>query len=259
MKKEIIIPTEWSDITLNEFIKISKLDIEQYSDPIKYYIDILKIFGNESVEEFIELIEEKDLINLTKHLDFLNKTPNKIDINKVNIDKTEYKLININEINLGEYISIETLIEKDKLNSLEAIPTILSIILRPENEEFNVNIINERIELFKEKLSIIDGFSLSEHFYKWREVILYNFSALFNSKEDDEDDDKLDGPPVPEFSPRWKWFSIVERLADGDITKFDKVYKTTYISALNLLSYWKERSDYEERIRRRNELMRQHR
>ena len=42
------------------------------------------------------------------------------------------------------------------------------------------------------------------------------------------------------FLSRWQWFSIVEKLAKGDITKFDSVYGQKFIACLNLLSYWKE-------------------
>jgi hypothetical protein len=74
-------------------------------------------------------------------------------------------------------------------------------------------------------------------------------------REEDEDD----GPAMPTFSDRWKWFSIVERLANGDVTKFEEIYKITYITALNTLSYWKERDDYQERLRKRQEMMSKHR
>lgn len=49
---------------------------------------------------------------------------------------------------------------------------------------------------------------------------------------------------------RWSWFALIERLAKGDITKFDDVYKTNYITALNLLSYWKEKDKEEEKLRK---------
>lgn len=52
---------------------------------------------------------------------------------------------------------------------------------------------------------------------------------------------------------------MIERLADGDITKFEEVYKVAYISALNLLSYWHEKDQYQERLRKRNEMMQKHR
>tara|TARA_R110002050_G_scaffold51356_3_gene118116 strand:+ start:99 stop:356 length:258 start_codon:yes stop_codon:yes gene_type:complete len=84
---------------------------------------------------------------------------------------------------------------------------------------------------------------------------MYNFSALFNGSKEDEGQE---GPAVPKFSDRWKWFSIIERLANGDITKFNEVYKITYITALNTLSYWKERDEYQERLRKRQEMMNKH-
>lgn len=49
---------------------------------------------------------------------------------------------------------------------------------------------------------------------------------------------------------RWIWFGIVEKLAKGDITKFEEVEKTNYILALNLLSYWKEKDAEEMRIKK---------
>ena len=73
-----------------------------------------------------------------------------------------------------------------------------------------------------------------------------------------EEDDITDGPAAPKFSDRWKWFSIVERLAKGDITKFDEVYKVPYLSALNTLSYWHERDEYQARLQKRQEMMNKH-
>lgn len=47
---------------------------------------------------------------------------------------------------------------------------------------------------------------------------------------------------------RWSWFAMVEKLANGDITKFDLIYKQNFISCLNLLSYWKERDAYKAEL-----------
>ena len=50
---------------------------------------------------------------------------------------------------------------------------------------------------------------------------------------------------------RWSWFAMIEKLAKGDITKFDEIYKINWILALNLLSFWKER---EVEINRMNKI-----
>ncbi len=55
------------------------------------------------------------------------------------------------------------------------------------------------------------------------------------------------------FGSVYKWMIIVERLAQGDITKFDAVYKQNFIGCLNLLSYWKDRDKELERMRKENE------
>jgi len=46
----------------------------------------------------------------------------------------------------------------------------------------------------------------------------------------------------------------VEKLAMGDITKFDDVYKQNYILALNLLAYWRLRDKEWEKQQRKEEL-----
>jgi hypothetical protein len=52
---------------------------------------------------------------------------------------------------------------------------------------------------------------------------------------------------------RWDWFAIIEKLAKGDVTKFEEVYKVNIYVALNLLSYWKERDIELEKIRKAKE------
>ena len=47
---------------------------------------------------------------------------------------------------------------------------------------------------------------------------------------------------------RFGWLAIVEKLARGDITKFEEVTNQNYIACLNLLSFWKEREAIQNRI-----------
>jgi hypothetical protein len=43
---------------------------------------------------------------------------------------------------------------------------------------------------------------------------------------------------------RWGTFGWIEKLANGDITKFKAVKKQNFIECLELLAYWKERDEY---------------
>jgi hypothetical protein len=46
-------------------------------------------------------------------------------------------------------------------------------------------------------------------------------------------------------SHKYRWIAFMDRLADGDITRHEEVYRCGYIETLNLLSYWKIRDDAE--------------
>jgi len=165
MDKEILIPTSWNDVTLREFISLSSLDLKSYKSPIEYYIHVLRLFGNEDLEEIFDYIKTSDLENIVGQMSFMNTEPEKLDNKSVEINGEMFFLCNnLNELTVGEYISIESLIEQGGFNSVEAIPIILSVILRPKNEEFDSNKCAERIELFKDYLSINSVLGMSVFF-----------------------------------------------------------------------------------------------
>ena len=161
---EIVIPTVWSDVSLGEFVELSKLDINSFTSPIEYYIEVLKVFGND-LTNIVDFIKFGDVTNIITQMSFLGTQPQQRDIKEVKIKKVNYKLIeNMNELSVGEYVSIETLIEQGNLNSITAIPAILSVILRPEGEDFDANKCNARMELFKSELSIEEVLKMSVFF-----------------------------------------------------------------------------------------------
>ena len=165
MSKEILIPTKWSDVTLKEFIELSALDIDSFDSHIDYYVKMLGIFGNDNISDILEFVKLSDITDIVNQMSFMNTPPEEVDKKEVTIDGKVFRLIeNMNEITVGEYVSIETLIEQGNLNSVSSIPAILSVILKPVNEVFNSSIVNERMELFKNKLSIEDVLGMSVFF-----------------------------------------------------------------------------------------------
>ena len=165
MNKEILIPTSWQDVTLGEYIELSKLDISSYKSPVEYYIHMLRVFGNDDIESIFEYIKAVDLNSIVGQMDFMKEQPKQLDNKTVFIEGVGYNLTkNLNEITVGEYVSIEQMIETDKLDSVSAIPVILSVILRPLDEEFDSNLCAERIELFNQSLSIEDVLGMSVFF-----------------------------------------------------------------------------------------------
>ena len=165
MNKEILIPTSWNDVTLREFIDLTSLDISAYKSPVEYYIKMLSIFGNDNLEELFNYVKTTDLDNIVGQMSFMNDEPRKLDNKSVEINGEMFFFCgNLNELTVGEYISIESLIEKDSLTSVDSIPVVLSVLLRPKNEVFDSANCEKRIELFKDYLSIEDVFGMGIFF-----------------------------------------------------------------------------------------------
>lgn len=58
---------------------------------------------------------------------------------------------------------------------------------------------------------------------------------------------------VDEMPEHLNWVAFIDRLAGGDPTKHQLVYKMNHLESLNILAYWYERDKYTERINRANE------
>ena len=165
MNKEILIPTSWNDVTLREFIELSSLDFESYKSPVEYYIHVLRIFGNDNIENIFDYIKAVDLNSIIGQMSFMNEEPEKLDNKSVEIDGEMYFLSdNLNELTVGEYVSIESLIEQGGQSSVDSIPTVLSVLLRPKNEVFDSANCVKRAELFKDALSIEQVLGMSVFF-----------------------------------------------------------------------------------------------
>lgn len=48
------------------------------------------------------------------------------------------------------------------------------------------------------------------------------------------------------------WIAQLDRLADGDITKHEAILEQNYRACLNLLLYWLERDDFQEKMLKYN-------
>jgi hypothetical protein len=52
------------------------------------------------------------------------------------------------------------------------------------------------------------------------------------------------------FGKKWKWYGMIDKLAMGDITKYDNIYKLNYILCLNKLSFEKEKQDIIDKMQK---------
>ena len=86
-------------------------------------------------------------------------------------------------------------------------------------------------------------------FYAWEKVIQHNYEMLFSRPTPDQ----VSRVKVDKMPDDLDWISIVDRLADGDITKHNEIYKKNYVECLNLMAYWHHRDRYFDQINRANQ------
>jgi hypothetical protein len=87
-------------------------------------------------------------------------------------------------------------------------------------------------------------------FFEWELNLKEQFSSLFTATPSDESGN----PFTVTMQDNLKWIAMIHRLAGGDITKHDAVYKLNYIECLNLLSFLYYQDKMEDQIRRQQKL-----
>lgn len=145
MKKEIIVPSSFDELTLKQYLEFTK-EAEGLTDDgtihstLKTYklIEIITGSTEEEIDE-LSLIEMDALSTKVKELiDGFVGFPTKS--NSFNLHGVDYVVKDINNLDNGEYISLNLLKEQwgDDVNSL--FPRMLAILIRPGKKEYD----NER-------------------------------------------------------------------------------------------------------------------
>jgi hypothetical protein len=130
-EKEYQMPTNWNEVDLNIYVKLSELEETKanFGIPELYLLKVLEVLCNVEDGELDELTLDmvNDLVGLVS---FVQEEPVWSNVNHLTIEETEYVFPDdLNKLTMGEYISIKTLQESNTTAGI--IPYILAIILRP--------------------------------------------------------------------------------------------------------------------------------
>jgi len=140
---KVFVPTSWSEITVGEFMQLSALNSED--KPSKRLADIISILcGVDAFSLTTETVKE-----IQESLTFMNGEMPKDRFESFKHDGIKYEWIkSLNEITLGEQISIEQTIETEELNYAQSFDLVMAVLLRTDKEVFNAKDINKKRELF---------------------------------------------------------------------------------------------------------------
>lgn len=165
-KIKIQVPTSWNDVTLGQYIKISKMGKpeKEYTE-LKYLIDLILILCPNLTRDVLENITEEKLLEITGDWQWMTTLPTDNIVKEFNIGSEKYIYDKeVEKLTLGEMVSYETLVDSDEMTQSDTLSLVLAIILRKEIdgvvEDFNPDEIYNRIKLFEDNISIEQAYGL---------------------------------------------------------------------------------------------------
>lgn len=235
-----MIPKSWNDISVYQYQELRGLNA---SDSVfEWHLDVLDLLTELEVDELT--LPEVDKI--FKELQWLKKEPHRVyKKHIVNYQPKEFK-----DIRLGEFLDLEHYTQ-DKVKNLTTIAAIFYRKIKINEwgqtvyEPYEYDPVKRGEEFLDYPITHIYG--LVEEWIKYRNYLINDaYSNLFDSGSISEEElEELDPEERAQilkdeaeqkkFS-RWAWESIIDAFAQGDKTKYRKVYDLKLIFVLNQLS-----------------------
>lgn len=251
--------TDWSKITVEQYQEINDL---KYVDEDEYHIQLLSILKDVSIDD-LEDLSIGEYNGLLSKVTFVNSPPKGLQKDKLELedDIVLYKIDN-STLSIGAFVDIENLLMDGLVKNFCVILSIFyrlkikeATLLEVEKLESYGDWIFHRANLFNEVL-IEDVYGTITDYLKYRAMIFKTYSGLFNSQEEDEDDDgyeeviedetgiqkreRLKAEATDNSIKKWGWDTMILKLAGGDVLKLNEVSDIPLIQGFNVLSIQKE-------------------
>jgi hypothetical protein len=241
----MLLPKQWSDITLDQFIEINQIDKDQGANG--FNSDLLAIVTDMTYDEINEL-DIDELIKLVAQFKWSNAQPSK----QYKHELLGMKIKPLSKLCIFEYIDLDYYFNDNYHTNLDKICAILYRQTKV-NEWGEVVIetydydINTRADKFLD-IPITDVYGIVSEFLKFRENFLDVYKNLFGEAEEElTADDKATMEPeeIKEVEKevknnKWSWERMIYGLTDGDITKSEAVGALPLTYVFNMLGMKKE-------------------
>ena len=241
----MLLPKQWSDITLDQFIEINQIDKDQGANG--FNSDLLAIVTDMTYDEIDEL-DLDDMVQMVDDMKWSNTQPSK----QYKHELLGMKVKPLSKLCLFEYIDLDYYFNDNYHTNLDKICAILyrqtkvnewgEVVL--ETYDYDINV---RAEKFLD-LPITDVYGIVSEFLKFRENFLDVYKNLFGEAEEElTADDKATMEPeeIKEVEAevknnKWSWERMIYGLTDGDITKSEAVGALPLTYVFNMLGMKKE-------------------
>ena len=241
----MLLPKQWSDIALDQFIEINQIDKEQGANG--YNSDLLAIVTDMTYDEIDEL-DLDDMVQMVDDMKWSNTQPSK----QYKHELLGMKIKPLSKLCLFEYIDLDYYFNDNYHTNLDKICAILyrqskvnewgEVVL--ETYDYDINV---RAEKFLD-LPITDVYGIVSEFLKFRENFLDVYKNLFGEAEEEltaDDKEAMEPEEIKEVEAevknnKWSWERMIYGLTDGDITKSEAVGALPLTYVFNMLGMKKE-------------------
>lgn len=230
------------------------------------------------IELFKSIKEDSDSNGYLESLDPLERLKTNREISEVypikeskhitdHIKNNFSTTLSVEDAVLGQFIMLEQIITGKTTfsNEYERDLTFAKLLLRPKHhKEFDNENPNDEVENEKNILSspVQDVYNVINRYLDNRDFVLFKqFSGVFyeinddEDQEDEEEEKQEDKTSQNLFHQQWYWYSIVRKLANEDITKYEEIYMLKMATVLPEMSYLAQREKIESTQRRQAQAM----
>lgn len=249
---QINIPSGWNEVLVDQFLYFMKT--RETSDSFLVFEDYVQLLAALTdtlpTDDIWEDMDIDELLAEVKKISWAKISPT----DKFSKQFGEFTIKPVETISLGEFIDLDHLFTNGYFENFTKIAGIFlrrtkenewgSIIYEPHGS-YNYE---ERGESILES-PITNFYGLIKYFLDFKALINSNYEPLFepviidgdNEDEQDEyDPEEQEEIKREETFKKWAWESVLHKLSDGDITKYDRITELPVIFIFNQLGFRKE-------------------
>jgi hypothetical protein len=236
MELKVVVPTSLSEITLDQYQRFARLEGDEEFLTHK----MLEIFCGVPLAQ-LPNVKFASVANVMRHINTMFSEKPSL--------KTEFKLgehtfgfiPNLEDITFGEYVDLD-----NYMSDVQDLHKTMAVLYRPITERAGRRYAIEPYEsagkyadLMKDApMDAVMGASL--FFYRLGNDLINRYPDLFGESENEYS-------PESQFGRKWGWYSSFYQLAQGDVTRFERVGQLGVHEALTFLVFEKERLDIERK------------
>lgn len=149
MENIITVPSGWNEVSVGLYQEIAGLD---HAEGTTSEVELISILANKDPED-IKKIQASNLDSILEAIKWVANPPSNEFKTEIEISGVKYYLAKLSGLSTGEQIDLETYSE-----DINSIHKFFALLYREADEEYSVDIMLKRSEMFKEKLMIEDVF-----------------------------------------------------------------------------------------------------